>query len=174
MLLGSQYQIEFRLYVCTCVMWALRADIWQHSWCAIASWTIQTNNNIIRVTNITCIFVIILFQSLILSLFQWNHWNCGGSIFMYSWLALINEFTSSTKNNHESLNFPTETENRCIHKIISPRISKFNSQPMKISPHEIKWFYSIFTRCDIFWWMVYSLFRLSFLKLFSHINHLCI
>lgn len=93
---------------------------------------------------------------------------------MYSWLALINEFTSSTKNNHESLNFPTETENRCIHKIISPRIS-FNSQPMKISPHGIKWFYSIFTRCDIFLLMVYSLFlfRLSFLKLFLHINHLC-
>lgn len=108
MLFGSQYQIEFRLYVCTCVMWALRADIWQHSWCAIASWTIQTNNNILHVTNITCIFVIIRSISVSNSVYisvESLIENCGGSIFMYSWLALINEFTSSTKNNHESLNF---------------------------------------------------------------------
>lgn len=152
-------------------MWALRTDI--------ASWTIQTNNNILHVTNITCIFVIIRSISVsnsvsisVESLIE----NCGGSIFMYSWLALINEFTSSTKNNHESLNFfywnwkPMHSQNYIP-------TNKQNSQPMKISPHEIKWFYSIiFTRCDIFLLMVYSLFlfRLSFLKLFSHINHLCI
>lgn len=42
----------------------------------------------------------------------------------HSLVALTNEFTSSAKNNNEKLSFLTETENRRIHKIISPRISK--------------------------------------------------
>lgn len=33
----------------------------------------------------------------------------------YSWIALAHEFTSSTKTNYTRNNFPTETENPCMH-----------------------------------------------------------
>lgn len=39
-------------------------------------------------------------------------------LWWYSWV----EFTSTTKSNYKS--FPTETENRHIHEITPPRISK--------------------------------------------------
>lgn len=134
MLLGIQYQIEFMLYVCTCVMWALRADIWQHS-CIINNTDQQQHSTCYKYNMYICYNSISVSNSVSISVESLIE-NCGGSIFMYSWLALINEFTSSTKNNHESLNFPTETENRCIHKIISPQISKTHN-PWKLAPMKL-------------------------------------
>lgn len=44
----------------------------------------------------------------------------------YMWVALIHEFTPSTKTNYKRFSFliATETENRHIHEITSPRITK--------------------------------------------------
>lgn len=84
MLLGSQYQIEFtRLYVCTCVMWALRADIWQHS-CIINNTDQQQHSTCYKYNMYICYNSISVSNSVSISVESLKLWWLNFHVFMAS------------------------------------------------------------------------------------------
>lgn len=56
----------------------------------------------------------------------------------YSFVALVHEFTSSTKFNDKRIYLPSETKTDAFTKLHSHENEKKNPQSTKIGPHKIK------------------------------------